>query len=242
MNIKKISILILIFVFIIACAVCYIKFTSIYAGNEVLPLRGVKIVIDPGHGGLDPGKVGINGENESILNLKIALKLKQTLEIMGAEVVMTRESDTGLLEEGKSWNKDIDMRIRHEIIQNSGADIMISIHLDSHMPNRRVSGTGVLYYEESEYSKQLAQSISDRLAVLDTDGKMREIKQRDNLLILKNNPMPCVIVECGFISNEEEEELLQKESHHAKLALAIARGIADFIYENGYFKNTLSVL
>jgi len=237
MNIKKTAVLIIVLIFIIACAVVYIKFTSIYAGNEVVPLRGIKVVIDPGHGGPDPGKPGINGENESVLNLKIALKLRQTLEVMGAEVIMTRETETGLYEEGRPWKKSEDMRIRHEIIQNSGADIMISIHLDAFMHDRSVSGTGVLYYGKSEYSKELAEAITKRLEVLDTDGKMRPIKQRDNLLILKNNPMPNVIVECGFISNAKEEKLLQKESHHAKLALAIARGIVDFIYENAYFKN-----
>lgn len=242
MNKKKIAVLIIIFIAIVACAVSYIKFTSIYANNQVLPLKGIKIVIDPGHGGLDPGKTGINGEDEAVLNLKIAFKLKQTLEIMGAEVIMTREINDGLLENGKTWNKDDDMRIRHGIIQNSEADIMISIHLDSHMPNRGVSGTGVLYYDKSEYSKELALAVTDRLRVLDTDGKMREIKQRDNLLILKNNPMPSVIVECGFISNVAEEKLLQKDSHQSKIALAIARGIVDFIYENAYFKNKLSVL
>lgn len=242
MNKKKIAVLLIIFIAIIACAVSYIKFTSIYANNQVMPLKGVKVVIDPGHGGLDPGKTGIIGEDEAVLNLKIAFKLKQTLEIMGAEVVMTREVNDGLMEGGQAWHKDDDMRIRHGIIQNSGADIMISIHLDSHMSNRSVSGTGVLYYGKSEYSKELAQAITERLKVLDTDGKMREIKQRDNLLILKNNPMPSVIVECGFISNAAEEKLLQKDSHQSKIALEIARGIVDFIYENAYFKNKLSVL
>jgi N-acetylmuramoyl-L-alanine amidase len=242
MNKKMVAALILVFVIIIACSVVCIKFTSIYVVNQVMPLKGIKIVIDPGHGGLDPGKTGINGENESVLNLKIALKLKQTLQVMGAEVVMTRETDEGLMEDGEPWRKDDDMRIRHGIIQNSGADIMISIHLDSHMPDRSVSGTGVLYYEKSQYSKELALAVTKRLKLLDTDGVMREIKQRDNLLILKDNPMPSIIVECGFISNAAEEKLLQKDYHQSKIAVAIARGIVDFIYENAYFKNKLSVL
>ena len=226
---KYVVFILLAMLAVILGAVGYIQATSIYVNGNIEPLKGITVVIDVGHGGQDPGKVGINGENEAELNLAIARKLKQTIEVMGGVAVLTRDDAQGLYEEGQAWSKADDMRIRREKIAASGADIMISVHVDAFMEDRSVAGSTVLYYGKSEGAEELALAINERLAIIDLDGRQREIKERSNLYILKENPMPGVIVECGFISNEAEEACLNDEGYQAKLALAIARGLADYL-------------
>ena len=187
------------------------------------------VVIDAGHGGSDPGKVGINNQLEKEINLKIAEILKDFLQAEGIEVVMTRESDAGLYDEGASNKKVQDMKRRLEIIEKADPVIVVSIHQNSYH-EEYVKGAQVFYYTTSESSRQLAEVIQEQLRSLDPDNR-REAKGNDSYFLLKKTSKPIVIVECGFLSNREEAEKLSSALFQEKMAWNIHMGIMK--YRNG---------
>ena len=196
---------------------------SLQVENE----RKMCVVIDAGHGGSDPGKVGIDNQLEKELNLKIAEILKGFLQAEGIEVVMTRESDKGLYDEDASNKKVQDMKRRLEIIEKSDPVIVVSIHQNSYH-EEYVKGAQVFYYSTSENSKQLAEVIQEQLRTLDPDNK-REAKGNDSYFLLKKTSKPIVIVECGFLSNREEAEKLSSSLYQEKIAWNIHMGIMKYL-------------
>lgn len=190
------------------------------------------IVVDAGHGGVDPGKVGVNGELEKDINLQIATKLKMVLENnkdISIKVIMTRESDMGHYSENDSNKKNADMKKRCEIVNNSGANLLVSIHQNSYH-SESVKGAQVFYYEKSKEGHRLATSIQNQLVSrLVTDGKGRIEKSNDNYYILLNVSCPAVIVECGFLSNRDEAVKLSSEEYQQKVAEAVAAGIDEYL-------------
>ena len=189
------------------------------------------VVIDAGHGGSDPGKVGINNQLEKEINLKIAEILKDFLQAEGIEVVMTRESDAGLYDEGASNKKVQDMKRRLEIIEKADPVIVVSIHQNS-SHEEYVKGAQVFYYTTSESSRQLAEVIQEQLRSLDPDNR-REAKGNDSYFLLKKTSKPIVIVECGFLSNREEAEKLSSALFQEKMAWNIHMGIMKYLNRNG---------
>ena len=189
------------------------------------------VVIDAGHGGSDPGKVGINNQLEKEINLKIAEILKELLQAEGIEVVMTRESDAGLYDEGASNKKVQDMKRRLEIIEKADPVIVVSIHQNSYH-EEYVKGAQVFYYTTSESSRQLAEVIQEQLRSLDPDNR-REAKGNDSYFLLKKTSKPIVIVECGFLSNREEAEKLSSALFQEKMAWNIHMGIMKYLNRNG---------
>ena len=189
------------------------------------------VVIDAGHGGSDPGKVGINNQLEKEINLKIAEILNDFLQAEGIEVVMTRESDAGLYDEGASNKKVQDMKRRLEIIEKADPVIVVSIHQNSYH-EEYVKGAQVFYYTTSESSRQLAEVIQEQLRSLDPDNR-REAKGNDSYFLLKKTSKPIVIVECGFLSNREEAEKLSSALFQEKMAWNIHMGIMKYLNRNG---------
>ena len=189
------------------------------------------VVIDAGNGGSDPGKVGINNQLEKEINLKIAEILKDFLQAEGIEVVMTRESDAGLYDEGASNKKVQDMKRRLEIIEKADPVIVVSIHQNSYH-EEYVKGAQVFYYTTSESSRQLAEVIQEQLRSLDPDNR-REAKGNDSYFLLKKTSKPIVIVECGFLSNREEAEKLSSALFQEKMAWNIHMGIMKYLNRNG---------
>lgn len=187
----------------------------------------VCVVIDAGHGGSDPGKVGINNQLEKELNLKIAEILKGFLQAEGVEVVMTRQNDDGLYDEDASNKKVQDMKRRLEIIEKADPEIVVSIHQNSYH-EEYVKGAQVFYYSTSENSKQLAEVIQEQLRSLDPDNR-REAKGNDSYFLLKKTSKPIVIVECGFLSNREEAEKLSSALYQEKMAWNIHMGIMKYL-------------
>lgn len=185
------------------------------------------VVVDAGHGGIDPGKVGVNDQLEKDINLKIARLLKQFLQAEGIEVIMTREGEDGLYDEEASNKKVQDMKRRLEIIESSNADIVISIHQNSYH-EEYVKGGQVFYYATSEKSKKLAEALQEQLKELEPDNK-REAKGNDSYFLLKKTSKPIVIVECGFLSNREEAAKLSDEVYQEKLAWNIHMGIIKYL-------------
>ena len=204
---------------------------------KILGEKKVTIVIDPGHGGIDPGKVGINDELEKNLNLAISLKLQEKLKELKINVVMTRSDDSQLSDNSdKGWKKT-DMQNRVKIINESDADLCISIHQNSY-PSSNVKGAQVFYYSDSGNGKKLAALIQNSLKTTLDDGNHRVEKSNDSYYILMKSECPTVIVECGFLSNWEEATNLKDDYYQGKIADAIVEGIIRYIKE-GYINEEL---
>ena len=192
-----------------------------HSTNPDEALEGRLIVVDAGHGGFDPGAIAQDGVREDGLNLEIAVKLKAALEARGAEIVMTREDENAL-----AATKNEDMAERRRIILENGPDIVISVHMNSFPQDPGVSGPLVLFAPGSEEGKKLADWIQDCMnEELGDDGSARS---QDNLIILESGAQPNVLVECGYMSNEEEENLLQQEDYQQRVAEAICDGAAAY--------------
>jgi N-acetylmuramoyl-L-alanine amidase len=196
--------------------------------------REIVIVLDAGHGGVDPGKVGVDGQLEKDINLSIVMKLKEALESdseLGAKVILTRTDDSGLYSEDSTNKKREDMKNRCEIIEDSKPDLVVSIHQNSYHSSS-VKGAQVFYYEKSEKGKLLANKIQGHLVTELSNGKKGRVeKANDNYFLILNVKCPAVIVECGFLSNEDEARLLVDEEYQKKITKAIVNGIRDYLQE-----------
>ncbi|KMT21204.1 N-acetylmuramoyl-L-alanine amidase CwlD [Clostridium cylindrosporum] len=190
-----------------------------------LSAKGSKtIVIDAGHGGRDGGAVGKGGTLEKDINLLLAKKIKSYIEENGDNCIMIREVDEDLFGEigsGKS-KKQQDLKKRKDLIKEYNADLFISIHLNS-FPNSK--GAQVFYQKGDENGQVLAKTLQDALVKnLDPNNKRIE-KESNTYYLLKNNDIPSVIVECGFLSNPSEENLLKDDSYQNKIATSVFYGI-----------------
>lgn len=188
------------------------------------------VVVDAGHGGSDPGKVGINNALEKDINLQIAQILKKFLEAEDISVVMTREDENGLYEEGASNKKVQDMKKRLEIIEAADPVLVVSIHQNSYH-EEYVKGAQVFYYQTSERSKLLAELLQEQLKSLEPENT-RQAKGNDSYYLLKKTEKPIVIVECGFLSNTQEAEKLVTPLYQEKLAWNIHMGIMKYLAEH----------
>ena len=191
----------------------------------------VKVVIDPGHGGNDPGGIGVSGVLEKDVNLSVALFLKENLEQQGIEVVMTRETDQGLYSETAKNKKKEDLAKRIQIIEESRPDFVLCIHQNI-FTDAKYSGAQVFYYEKSEEGAKLASAIQDQLIAGVDPSNNRVPKTNMNYYMLKQSPVPIVIVECGFLSNIEEEAKLGTLEYQRDLAWNIYLGTMHYLNEN----------
>ncbi len=185
------------------------------AGRKAL--EETVIVIDSGHGGMDPGKVGVLGTPEKEINLKIAFKVKDKLEKKNYQVVMTR-------------NEDIKMGLKErvELIEEQIPELAVSIHQNS-FTNSRVKGAQVFYYKGSENGKKAAELLQESIKATIDDDNERLAKANKDYYMLRNTSVPFAIVECGFLSNSEEEQLLTDDGYQEKMAEAIVIGIEKYL-------------
>ncbi|MFI3325533.1 MAG: N-acetylmuramoyl-L-alanine amidase CwlD [Clostridia bacterium] len=194
-----------------------------------MPTSKGTILIDAGHGGEDPGATSLVGILEKDINLQIALILQELLENHGYEVVMTRTDDSDLADsslETVAQRKTSDLVNRVELINSSGADLVISIH-QNYFEESQYSGAQCFYY--SDDSKILAEIIQESLITnLDTSNT-RLASFVDNKYILNNSLIPVTIVECGFLSNINESELLNDQYYQSQIANAIMVGIDEYM-------------
>ena len=202
--------------------------TSVQENASKSTIKKFVVVIDAGHGGFDPGKVGVNGELEKNINLNIAKKLKEFLELNDCEVVMTRETDEGLYSASDSNKKSADMKKRVDIIKETTPDIAISIHQNS-FTQESSKGAQVFYHVDSEEGKELAQIIQEQLKKTLKDGNRRVAKSNDTYYMLKKSICPLVIVECGFLSNHTEAKLLMDEGYQEKIAWSLHLGVMNYL-------------
>lgn len=213
-------------------ALCLILFLGVtlsmfFAVKRTYSPRGVQtIVIDAGHGGRDAGCSGINtGVSESEIALSIAQKVKANLVNMGYNVVMTRTNSDGLYDQNAKNFKKSDMEKRRKIIQQANADMVISIHLNAY-PTPTEKGAQVFYQSGSEAGQNLAAALSTQLSSLISNARQQSLG--GDYYILKCADVPSSIVECGFLSNPEEEALLVTDEYQNKLAYAIMCGVVAY--------------
>lgn len=190
--------------------------------------EGRVIVIDAGHGGEDPGKIGVNQALEKDINLSIAKRCKLLLEQNGYIVYLTREGDADLAEAGSKNRKAQDMRARIAVLQEKQPVLGISIHQNSY-PSESCRGAQVFYLKGATEGKRLAETLQKQLKSELQDGNTRQAKADASYYLLKNAPCPFVIVECGFLSNREEAELLLTEEYQEKVAFAVHLGVIEYI-------------
>ena len=182
------------------------------------------ILVDAGHGGADPGMIGVNGLEEKGINLQIAVKLKDSLEKQGFSVIMTREEDKGLYEEDSRNQKAQDMQRRIALVKECKPVLCISIHQNSYQDSA-VYGPQVFYYEDSAQGKSLAELIQEKLNTRLDVKRPRVAKGNKTYYLLKRSESVLNIVECGFLTNPQEAELLQTDEYQLKVADAISEGI-----------------
>lgn len=185
------------------------------------------VVIDAGHGGADPGKVGESGALEKDINLSIAGKLRTRLEQNGFRVIMTRENDDGLYSENARNKKREDMEARVRVISEADPDFVVSIHQNS-FPDASCKGAQLFYYKDSEDSKKLAEILQKKFSEVLQDGNTRQAKANSDYYLLRKTACPVVIAECGFLSNAAEEALLVSDAYQEKVAEALCLGILQY--------------
>ena len=195
-----------------------------------IPTSNKVVVIDAGHGGWDAGASGKGGLSEKGVNLEIAKRLKRYIEESGGVAIMIREDDNGLYSmEGPKRKKD-DLKNRRQIIQGSNGNIFISIHLNS-FPQAQYYGAQVFYPKDSKPSEWLAKVIQQELKRVLNRNNDRVEKSSTEYYILKENGIPSVLVECGFLSNPEDERLLELPEYQEKIAWSIYIGILRYFTE-----------
>lgn len=195
-----------------------------------VPVTNKVIIVDAGHGGEDGGAVSSNGISESQINLQIALKLQALLEQSGATVILTRSDENAIYDIDKKTlrqKKVSDIKNRVKIGNTSSADIFVSIHLNK-IPESQYYGWQTFYKNENEEGKKLATCIQDNMnEAMQKENKRTPLKI-NNVYIIKKVEIPTTIVECGFLSNPEEEKQLQTDEYQNKLSWGIYNGIMDY--------------
>jgi N-acetylmuramoyl-L-alanine amidase len=189
------------------------------AATDAESLVGKVALIDPGHGGFDPGAVADDGTHEDAINLAISLKLAQDLRDRGSTVIMTRMTERALAD-----TKREDMTRRFELIKSSGADVVISIHMN-HFVVSRYRGAQIFYRKGDEQSKELATLIQENIRDKVDPENTRQCKYAEEFGLLNVAKAPAVLAECGFLSNHEETQNLKDPDYQAQMAEAIAEAV-----------------
>jgi N-acetylmuramoyl-L-alanine amidase len=216
---------ILMFVAILLCSILLSVGIVNVVQKENIPRPKYKIVLDAGHGGRDNGCSGAGGTTESDINLKIARVLKDYLETLDIEVVMTRSDGNGLYEANAENYKQSDMEKRIEIINNVSPNMVISIHQNS-FNDISQRGAQAFYQEGDETSMGFAESIQSQLY-----SQLPSARKESNFgdyYILKECDLPAVLIECGYLTNPDEEILLNTEEYQNKVAYSIMCGVVKY--------------
>jgi len=225
-TVRKTSIILFIAVFCVA-ATAFILIND-RPGVKPREVFSPEVVIDAGHGGMDGGAVGVSGVLEKDLTLAVAKKLGGLIISKGGKVIYTREEDESIHDDSADTireQKKSDLQNRFNIAQTSGADVFISIHMNK-FTQSQARGVQVFYAKGSDDSKILAKKIKQSLDTMSKYNEKRELKEAyDTMFLLKNVKIPSVIVECGFLSNPEEEKLLCSDEYQQQLAEKIFEGL-----------------
>lgn len=211
----KLTLLLLLLLIII------ISIFNVNASNLTFPLLGKTIYLDAGHGGVDNGAT-VNNVHEKDLNLQIVYKLKETLTSAGATVLLTRKDDNDISNPNALYRKKSDFDNRIKLINNSNADLYISIHQNIYQ-NKKYSGPQVFYVKDNQKLAEIIQNTLNKY--LNTKRKAKTINNTYMYKLLKKKG---ILIECGFISNDNERYKLKTEEYQLKLSKIITEGIITY--------------
>ena len=214
--------IIIALVFLLAASTVLVLSTT----SASIPNKSYTIVIDPGHGGIDGGSVGVSGQDENYLNLEYSLCLKEILTDAGVNVIMTRTNLNGLYSIFSDNKKLDDMKKRKDIVTKSKADMVLSIHMNS-FPLKSARGAQVFYKKDSVSGEKLAENIQE--VFIKTLPNAKPEPAVGDYYMLNEFEIPSVIIECGYISNEEEEQLILQEDYKKLVCLSIFAGVLKFL-------------
>lgn len=216
-------------IIIFLCVLVCLVMIGVYFGlktTSAQPNIKPTIVIDAGHGGKDGGAVGkTTGVTESLLNLQFALKLKELCENYNFNVVLTRKDMNGLYSAFATNKKKSEMQKRQEIIESANPDVVVSLHMNS-FPVSSSRGAQVFYAEGNESGKALGESVQN--ALHEEIDYAKSVAKVGDFYVLNCTEKAGILVECGFLSNAEEEVLLQDEDYQEKFCYALLYGILTY--------------
>ena len=226
--IKRVHIL-LTSLFIVTFVGSYYAYGAYHAKNEPF-VQSNLVVIDPGHGGVDGGAVGKEGTLEKDLNLQISKKLKDRLLENGFNVVMTREEDVSLHQEGETKNKKrSDLNRRLQIIRSYENAVFLSIHMNSFTSSLE-KGIQIFYSVNHPQSKVLAELLEeDFKTYVDSENRRKSKPAGSEIFLLKHAKVPACLIECGFLSNREEEQLLKNPEYQDKLVASMIESLKRYM-------------
>lgn len=224
---KKTTLMVILFA---AAGLMTGSFVQMSRVNTAFNASQMTVLLDAGHGEPDGGTTGAGGTVEKDINLAIVKKLQEVFEGKGIKVILTREGDSGLQDETADTIRKMkvsDMHKRLDIMEKSNADLFLSIHMNS-FPDSKVNGLRVFFAKNHSETEELANNIQDKIGSI-TGAATYAVKAADEkLFLMKNPPIPAVLVECGFLSNPEEEKKLNDENYQAKIAWAIASAVEEY--------------
>lgn len=224
------------YAYIYLYVVCACLLISYFIGNSALSVNSPQsfalrptLIIDAGHGGIDGGTTSCTGVKESQFNLEISQKLDRLLALLGYKTVMVRTEDTSVATEGNTIReqKRSDLRNRVNLVSNSENPLYISIHQNFY-PESCYSGPQV-FYAATEESKNLATLMQTNMNKALTSSNKRSCKKSDGVYIMQHINCPGILIECGFLSNPEEESKLRTPEYQKKVCGVIAGTLANYI-------------
>lgn len=219
-----------ILVFSLFLAVAYWTGIATTTIAQMIPMeRGYTVVIDPGHGGVDGGATSCTGVLESQFNLEISLRLRDLFHLLGYRTKMIRTEDISVYTSGETIaaKKVSDLRARVRIVEESENPILVSIHQNT-FSDSRYHGPQVFYGTKGE-GEQLAKKLQERLTASLNPGSNRMAKKAEGIYLMQHIHCTGVLVECGFLSNPEEEGKLRNRTYQNQLSCVIASTVANFL-------------
>lgn len=196
-------------------------------------VREHTVIIDAGHGGIDGGATSCTGVLESGINLEIALRLNDLLRLLGHDTVMIRTTDTSIYTEGNTIaaQKVSDLKERVRICNETENGILVSIHQNTFSDSRY--GGAQVFYAPTEGSQALANGLQTRFCEILNPGSNRKSKSAQTVYLLQNIKCTGVLVECGFLSNPEEEAKLRDPEYQRRICCVIAGSLQEFLHSGG---------
>lgn len=229
--INTLIIILAVLIIVVMVSGIIVKTYPVLNYNVSLP----KVIIDAGHGGEDGGAIGYGGLIEKDVNLSISLYLKDIFTLNGFEVIMTRQEDLSIYDDGKNTirkKKVSDMKNRLKIIEDNQNAVFVSVHQNI-FAESKYNGAQIFYSPNNPKSKELAEIIQQSFKdLLQPQNERKHKKAGKDLFLLYKAQIPAVIVECGFISNPEEAKKLNSHDYQKKVAAVIFDGTLKFITEN----------
>ena len=211
-------------------AVCMNKTALVIAANKTIP-SGKTIIIDAGHGGEDGGATSCTGVLESEINLEIAVRLEDMLNLLGYRTIMVREDDSAIHTEGATiaQRKVSDLKNRVQLVNNASDALLISIH-QNYFTDERYYGAQV-FYADTDGSRRLAENVQETFRRTINQDSKRMVKSAENIYLMERIQCDGVLVECGFLSNYREAQLLESDNYQKKVCAVIASAVCIYLQD-----------